>query len=531
MRRRVFMAVWMACLGLAVLACDDGDAGNPSDTSTTAGDAGDTTSTTSPDGGSDTSTTTGGDATTAEDGTEADATAQDTSTSDTSASDATDARDTTEPSDATGDVVVPPGDRCRPAPFDEGATYTRRLVVAPGGNDDSGDGSDAAPFATVRRAARDATPGTRIAVQAGTYGPAGFISDLHGTADAPIAIVAEGGAVVFDAGGETEVMHLIEPRYVVLEGLTLQNSRVNGLNIDDGGTFDTPAGPVVLRDLTVRDIGTGGNNDCIKLSGLDDFFVLDSDISECNAGDAIDMVGCHNGVIANNRIYDAAGGGVQAKGGTSDILINGNRFVNVLGRSINAGGATSLEYFRPIDAPYEAARLVMSGNIFVHPGEASGAPVAFVGCDACIFAHNTIIDPQTWLARILQETVDESRFVPSRDGYFVNNIVVFEMGDLRNNTFVNVGDNTAPQTFTFANNLWHATDRPDFTRPTLSGGIPPETGTLVGDPMLDPNYRTMPASMAVGAGSALLASHDLPDYDGRCFDAQAPTVGAFELAD
>src|SRR5690606_17304789 len=136
----------------------------------------------------------------------------------------------------------------------------------------------------------------------------------------------------------------------------------------DGGSYETPAEHVVLRNITVRDVGSGGNNDCIKLSGLDRFFILDSDISSCNEGDGIDMVGCHHGVISGNTIHDTFDGGIQAKGGSADTIIHGNRFIDVAGRSINAGGSTGLEFFRPIDAPYEAARLRVVGNVFVRSG-------------------------------------------------------------------------------------------------------------------------------------------------------------------
>ncbi len=37
-----------------------------------------------------------------------------------------------------------------------------------------------------------------------------------------------------------------------------------------------------FRNLAIRDIGTGGNNDCLKLSGANDFWVLDSEFSNCS---------------------------------------------------------------------------------------------------------------------------------------------------------------------------------------------------------------------------------------------------------
>ncbi|MFP4599102.1 MAG: right-handed parallel beta-helix repeat-containing protein [Persicimonas sp.] len=335
-------------------------------------------------------------------------------------------------------------------------------------------------------------------------------------------------------GGNTG-LQLSDPQYVVLENLVIRNTSQNGLNIDDGGSFDTPAHHVVLRNITVEGVGDGGNQDCIKMSGVDDFWVLDSDVSECS-GQGIDIVGCHDGVIAGNHIHDKPSAGVQAKGGTADILIHGNRIADVSGRGVNAGGSTGLEYFRPQDAPHEGARIQVVANIFERVGAESGAPIAFVGCDACLFAHNTVVEPQTWVARILQETVGD-RFVPSRDGRFVNNVVAFNVDDLRNGVFVNVGPDTAPETFTFANNLWYALDDPDFDGPTLSSGIPaPQNSVVQQDPgfadRAGGDYRIGTSSPAVGAAGPLdhdagFDGFDLPDYDGHCYGDPA-AVGSYE---
>ncbi|MBL8685072.1 MAG: hypothetical protein JNK05_38200 [Myxococcales bacterium] len=418
---------------------------------------------------------------------------------------------------------------CRgPAPFDEGITYARTLYVATTGSDTTGDGSDARPFATLRAAAMRAMPGTRILLRAGTYSGSAFLSNLRGTATQPIAIVGE-GTVVLDAMRMGEALHISDPTYLVLENFTIRNSTINGLNIDDAGSADSPAHHVIMRRLRFEAVGSGGNNDCIKLSGLDDFHVLDTDIASCNAGDAIDMVGCHDGFIARNRFHDTMGsGGVQAKGGSARVTIHGNNFDSVYGRAINAGGSTGLEFFRPIDAPYEAAQIRITSNVFLRTGANSGAVVAFVGCDACVFANNTVVVPQTWVARILQETTG-ARFVPSRNGLFVNNIVVFYRSALR--SFFNVGANTAPTTFVVGNNLWHSLDTPTFEGPVVSDGIPAEMGSIF---QRDPSFATSRTgdfrirltSPAARQGRTVPGGV-LGDYDGDCFDTP-PSIGAFE---
>jgi hypothetical protein len=414
-----------------------------------------------------------------------------------------------------------------PEPFDVGVTYERTLYVNTGGSPE-GDGSPEAPFDSIRSALRHATPGTRILVQPGTYTGATNLNGLQAEAGKPIAIVAS-GEVVLDAAGASTALHGSDLKYVVIQGFTLRGASTHAINIDDGGSYDTPAEFVILRSLNIPGTGSGGNNDCIKLSGVDRFFVLDSDVSGCNRGELIDMVGCHEGLIAGNFFHDTVASGVQTKGGSADVLIHGNVFADIPGRAVNAGGSTGVAFLRPSGAAHEAARIRVLSNVFVRNGAASGATIAYVGCDGCVFAQNTIIEPRSWVARILQESTDP-RFVPSRNGLFVNNLVVLKESDLR--SFAGVGPGTAPGTFVFGSNLWFALDRgTDWAGPTYSNGIPPEADSVIQrDPALvdrlGGDYHIRLGSPAQGAGRAPVFE-PAPDFDGRCW-ADPPSAGAFE---
>ena len=412
-----------------------------------------------------------------------------------------------------------------PAPIDEGVTWERTWYVDAAGPAD-GDGSEERPFQDVESALDAATPGTRILVRAGTYPPVSA-SGVQGEPGRPIAVVTE-GAVVLDAGGSGTVLRLSDARYLVLEGLELRGAGVHGMNLDDGGSYDTPAEFIVLRGITIDGAGSGGNNDCIKMSGVDDFWILDSDVGGCDMGEIVDMVGCHRGLIHGNRFRSTVRNAIQAKGGSADTLVHGNLFEDIPGRAVNAGGSTGLEFFRPLDAPHEAARIRVVANVFVRGGSESGAPVAFVGCDACSFVHNTVIEPAGgWVTRILQETSGD-RFVPSRDGVFANNLLVLNVDALR--TFVNVGGGTAPESFTFANNLWWALDRDaGWSGPSYPAEID-EAGALVQeDPLLvdraGGDYALQSGSPAIAAATAI--DFPLPPgFDGRCY-AEPAAIGAF----
>jgi hypothetical protein len=311
------------------------------------------------------------------------------------------------------------------------------------------------------RALATAKAGTTISVAPGTYRGGLSGAGLAGTKDQPIVIAAsepKNPPVIEGSGGG---LHLSSPQHVELRNLVIQKATGNGLNIDDGGSIDSPAQNLVLKNLVVRDIGPRGNTDGIKLSGIKNFRVEGCRVERWGSGgSAIDMVGCHEGIITGCTFAEATGegaNGIQAKGGSSQITIQRCRFENAGGRAVNIGGSTGLAFFRPRDATFEAKDITVEDCTFV----GGIAPIAFVGVDGALVQHNTIYRPKRWAIRILQETTGE-RFVPSRKGRFIKNVVVFQADELRQ--LVNIGGNTAPETFEFAGNQWHCLDRPDSTR-------------------------------------------------------------------
>jgi len=402
------------------------------------------------------------------------------------------------------------------------------LHVATTGDDTTGDGSPGNPFATLGRAAQEALPGSAIRVHAGTYAGGTFLADLAGTANAPIWIGGAPGEArpVLDGGGEG--LHCSRCKYLVVHDLEIRNASSNGINADDGGDVADPLAShhLSFHHLSIHDIGAGGNQDCLKLSGINDYTVALSEFARCGggtSGSGVDHVGCHSGLLARNLFHELSANAIQSKGGSAGIDIRWNRFTDSGARSLNLGGSTGFEFFRPplsTTAPNAEARdLRAVANLF----EGSDAAVAYVGCVGCVVAHNTIVDPQNWILRILQETTTTPpyTFEPCRDGVFVDNLVSFERAAL--STHVNIGPNTAPATFVFASNLWYAWDDPGQSQPSLPS---PETNGLYGvDPELGPGYRIAPGSPAAGSGQA--TPWTWGDLDGFCFE-DPPSRGAFE---
>jgi len=313
----------------------------------------------------------------------------------------------------------------------------------------------------------------------------------------------------------------------VLHDLEIRGAGTNGLNVDDGGDYADPAAAhhVLFQRLFIHDIGSTGNQDCLKLSGVNDYSVLDSELATCgDGGSAIDHVGCHRGVIARNLFRDAGSNAVQTKGGSEDIEIRANHIVNGGDRALNLGGSTGLEYFRPpllTTAPnFEARNIRAFANLI----EGSMAPVAFVGCVDCVAANNTIVDPTRWVVRILQETTSSGayEFLPASAGRFLNNLVWYARAAL--STHVNVGPDTDAASFVFSHDLWYAHDDPSRSAPSLPVT---ETGAVVGqDPRFaSGGYALQAGSPAIGGGDPAAAPGG--DFTGACYRTP-PAIGAYE---
>ncbi len=360
--------------------------------------------------------------------------------------------------------------------------------------------------ATLKAALAKARPGTQVRIAAGRYRPGVWVENLSGTAESPIVIAGqdaehpplfEGGAVAW---------HLSGCSYVTLRDLDVRGQSGNGINIDNGGQPDKPSHGIAVERIRVSDIGPKGNHDPIKLSGLDDFVVRDCVVTGW-AGQAVDMVGCHRGLIEGCQFLEKSGfspdSGPQCKGGTSQVVIRRCLFQNAGTRGVNIGGSTGLNYFRPPDAKYEAKDILVEGCTLV----GSQAPLAFVGVDGAVAEYNTIYHPGKWVLRILQET-NEPGFVPCRNGRFEHNLIVFRRAEVQ--VLANIGPGTRPETFTFANNLWFCEDRPAASKPTLPSA---EAGGVYGvDPRLSnlESNQFRPGAAAAAAFGATAWKPELP---------------------
>ncbi len=304
--------------------------------------------------------------------------------------------------------------------------------------------------ASLRAALRALRPGTTVLLDPGAYEGGHYLERVVGTAKAPVVIRgADRSRPPLVTGGGGTAFHLSACEHVTLANLRVRGYAANGVNVDDGGSPDTPARAITLDALVIEDTGPRGNHDALKMSGVAGFTVRGCRFSGWG-GSAIDMVGCRDGVVEDCRFEGkegfSAASGVQLKGGTRDVLVHRCWFRDAGERAVNLGGSTGAAYFRPAVGDFEAKGIEIAGNRF----SGSMAPLAWVTADGGHVHHNTFHLPAKWALRILQETEDP-RFRPCRGGVFERNLVVL---DASVRTVVNTGPGTAPETFRFLGNAW-----------------------------------------------------------------------------
>lgn len=374
-------------------------------------------------------------------------------------------------------------------------------------------------YPTITAAAAVAVGGDTILCYDATLAGGMYIENLKGSAQAWICILAaQPGQTAIVGGGNS--IQFSDARYVCIDGFVISGQTGNGMNLDDGGSYESPSSHVRLKNCVFENINASGNNDLLKLSGIDSFWVSHCVFRNGAAGGSgIDMVGCHFGTIEDCSFSQLGSNSIQAKGGTADLLITRNIFTNGGVRALNLGGSTGLSFFRPIDAKYEAARIRVIANVI----SGSEAPIAYVGCTQVEVSNNTLLLPTKWVARILQETVDPTRFVPCGNNRFFNNIIVV---DQRVNVVVNIGPNTAPETFAFEHNFWYKTSEADWSGPQLPGT---KLNNWIGDPLLvqDSLYVLQPTSPAIGKGLSYQGA-SVKDIVGKPF-RPVPSLGAWEI--
>ena len=145
-------------------------------------------------------------------------------------------------------------------------------------------------FTNLRQAAQNAQPGDTLLFYPGIYSGGQAIANLQGSESNEITIMVQEKNSVIIRGGST-AWQLTDAAYVRISGFVFENQTANGVNFDDGGEYSTPAHHITFENCTFKDINATGNNDLLKLSGVDDFVVRNCTFQNGSPnGSGIDMV-------------------------------------------------------------------------------------------------------------------------------------------------------------------------------------------------------------------------------------------------
>ncbi len=305
-------------------------------------------------------------------------------------------------------------------------------------------------MAELRSALKTVAAGSTIEIMPGIYDGGIGLANIHGRIDSPIVVTGADAKnpPVFE--GLNEGLKVTSSSYIKFKDIIFRGFLNNGINIDDGGNFERPSHHIRLENIRIENIGPKSNSDALKMSGVRHFIIRKLQI-EGWGGSAIDLVGCHYGVIEQTRFVQRegfrTGNTIQIKGGSRHILVQSNLFVSSGSRVVQIGGSTALQYFRPGVQNYEAKDVMVAGNTFIG-GEAQ---ILWITAQDTVVHHNLFYQPQKWLGRIAQETSDK-RFRPCQRGIFEKNLIVLNTKVRR---LFSVGVDTRPETFFLRGNVWN----------------------------------------------------------------------------
>jgi predicted outer membrane repeat protein len=188
--------------------------------------------------------------------------------------------------------------------------------VATTGSDETGNGTDTNPFATIQTAIDSSIDGDTVLVAAGTYvenidfnGKNIVITSTHG-ADSTIIDGNQLGRVVTFNGGEDSTAYLI--------GFTIQNGLITTANSDGGGIYISHSSPTLenLKVINNTSDDDGGGISCHIASDVASYptlrNILVANNTSADDGGGIHVVASHpdlyNVTIVNNISGDDGGG-------------------------------------------------------------------------------------------------------------------------------------------------------------------------------------------------------------------------------
>lgn len=243
------------------------------------------------------------------------------------------------------------------------ATY---YVAPPPAGADTNAGTQAAPFATIQKAANVAIAGDTIIVTPGTYAGAKFTTS--GTAGLPITLHGQDGAIVASPGalnGNLAGIWVTEAQHIVIENLEIKTVSGSGIVVAGPLPNSALALGITIRDNFIHDTSGGG----IAVVSVFGCTISNNEIANCAGQAGVTAIApSDNLLVSKNSIHGCSQGGVRLA--TSNTLLTTLQQAvidsNVIFENGSGGGAGIL---------LESVRNSLVVNNLIHDNAARGVEI------------------------------------------------------------------------------------------------------------------------------------------------------------
>lgn len=385
--------------------------------------------------------------------------------------------------------------------------------VATDGNDDTGDGSMASPWATITQGLDNVPDGSTILVRPGTY--TGRVR-VRGTfamgvtvrseepyqarlrANGPVitaytnsrgceGIAIEGFDMAHEAVGEPLLVHLDGDGTGAVSRITLRNNILHDsydndlLKVNNG-----------IRDVLIERnmfYNQAGSDEHIDVNSAQDITIQDNVfLSDYAASGRASEIGTTSSFIV---VKDSGGAG-DIYTGSSRIFIRRNVFL-----SYEGGAGTGYILFGEDGQPFfEAFDCVVENNLFLgNNAQPMRAALGVKGSRDILFRNNTLVGDMASAAFAMRINTEPGNMTSTNIG-FVNNIFSDPTGTMEDFSDVRP-DHIA--SFTFDHNLFFNGGSPVPEDPAEAINLSDDVAAIIGDPMLgDPAGLITPSFTGTG---------------------------------
>lgn len=376
------------------------------------------------------------------------------------------------------------------------------FYVAVEGNDETGDGTLAAPWATITHALDSVADGSIILVRPGLY--TGRVR-IRGQFANGVTVRSEIPYRAQLRADET-VLTIFEAQGITIEGFDVAHSSPAAealvVQIQDA-LGDEPGGAEFTSRITLRNniLHDSYNNDILKINNGVQQIIISGNVFY-NQGDSdehIDINSVRDVVIEDNVFFnDFAASGRSSSGesssfivvkdsngeedgliGTENLTIRRNIFLHYEG----SGGQNMVLLGEDGNAYYEVSNVLIENNLFLGDGTAVRSPFGTKGVQDVVFRHNTISGDMPGGAFAWRSNV-EGENQPNNNIQLYNNIFSDPTGTMDNFATAPEGETAV---FTLAHNLyWNGGQPLPVGDAAEVVQITADSTAVTGDPRLNP---------------------------------------------